>query len=49
MTLIYLIGLMGLLSIGVTLAGIVVSRRADSATQERLGQYVGSVSQDQVE
>jgi tight adherence protein B len=46
---IYVIVLLALFTIVVTVAGVVVSRQGDSATQERLDQYVGSVSEEQVE
>lgn len=40
------IGVLLILSLGVLTAGVIVSRRGDTATQQRLGQFVGGLSTD---
>lgn len=43
---IWIVGLLFVLTAGVLTAGIIVSRQGDTATQERLGQFVGALDDD---
>ncbi|MCB0193122.1 MAG: type II secretion system F family protein [Anaerolineae bacterium] len=45
----WVIGLLLLLTVGVLVAGLVISRQGDSATQQRLGQFVGGLDDDKVD
>lgn len=46
---VWVIGLLAVLSVGVVIAGVVVSRQGDTATQQRLGQFVGGVDDEKSE
>lgn len=46
---VWVIGILLLLSVGVLAAGVIVSRQGDAATQERLGQFVGGLNADEEE
>jgi tight adherence protein B len=46
---IYVVGILVLLTLGVLTAGVMVSRRGDTATQQRLGQFVGGLSGDKAD
>jgi tight adherence protein B len=46
---IYIVGILVVLTVGVLTAGVVVSRRGDTATQQRLGQFVGGLSADKLD
>jgi tight adherence protein B len=43
---IYIVGILVVLTVGILAAGVVFSRRGDTATQQRLGQFVGGLSAD---
>ncbi len=43
------VGILVVLTVGVLVAGVVLSRRGDSATQERLGQFVGGITEEEPE
>jgi len=43
---VYIVGILLLLTLVVLTAGVMVSRRGDTATQQRLGQFVGGLSTD---
>jgi tight adherence protein B len=42
-----IVGVLILLTAGAITAGVIVSRRGDTATQQRLGQFVGGLSQEE--
>jgi tight adherence protein B len=43
----WIILILFLLAVGAIVAGVVISRRSDTVTQQRLGQFVGGLSQDE--
>ena len=49
MLLIIIAGFLFLLTVGVIIAGIMVSRQGDTATQQRLGQFVGGLGDEATE
>lgn len=46
---VWVVGLMFILTAGVLAAGVMVSRQGDTATQKRLGQFVGNLDDDRGE
>jgi tight adherence protein B len=49
MFLIVMVGILFLLTVGVIVAGVMASRQGDTATQQRLGQFVGGLNEEAAE